>query len=94
MGDIKTVAEYDIYNANFSVLPVDASVKKSLLAYMRSFKPAWRSASPVFDPVAGVYTDIQCDAFTDGEWGWDSTDIYLFDEYGLKLDKRFVSAHS
>ena len=45
----------------------------------------------VFDPVKGKWTSLELEAFTDGTWGWDTNDIYLFDRYELKLDPGFSS---
>lgn len=64
--------------------------KSKLLEFMRAQPPKWYAASNVKDPVTGVVTDIPMRAFDAGEWGWDSTELLLFERYDLALDPEFV----
>ena len=91
MGKIKSVAAYDLYKPDFPTEPVSVGERNVILDYMRSFEPSYRTASKVFDPVKGKWTSLELEAFTDGTWGWDTNDIYLFDRYELKLDPGFSS---
>lgn len=60
-----------------------------ILEYMRSFEPV-AFAHKVYDPITGKNTDIDLVAYTDGAWGWDESDIYLYEKYGLALDDGFI----
>ncbi len=86
---IKYVYSGDTLSADF---PRNADGPDShVLEYMRSFEPA-AFAYKVYDPVAGEITDIDLIAYTDGVWGWDESDIYLYEKYGLALDDGFLKA--
>ena len=61
---VKSVCTNNPYASGFArgKNPPDGKV----LAYMRSFPAAYRSAGRVFDPVSAEYTDIELAAYTDG----------------------------
>lgn len=67
----------------------EAAPDARILKYMRSFAPA-AFAWKIYDPIAGKYTDRDLIAYTDGTWGRDESDIFLYEVYGLELDRRFV----
>lgn len=93
MATVKCVSRHDIYDRGFPTEKVDKRDRETLISYMRSFEPDYRTASKVFDPVTGKWTSYDLEAYSDGSWGWDSGDIYLFETYGLKLDPDFVKEH-
>lgn len=66
------------------------SDKQKVLNYLSSFKPDCVAAGKVYDCVKGEFTDITIEGYEDGEYYWETTQIYYFDKYDIKLDDDFV----
>lgn len=74
--------------------PYPIANKKDVLEYLHKFKPKYRAG--------GFFTDIKngqryptnpsdcLEAYTDGEWCWDTELIHYFETYDAKLDDRFL----
>ena len=64
--------------------------KKDIVSYMRSKKARWHTGSNVTDLVTGRQTNEPLEACEDDGWGWDTTELLMFERYDLELDPDFV----
>lgn len=64
--------------------------KEKVLAYLQSFEDDSVCAGKVYDMHKKEYTDITNVTYCDGEYYWDSTVIYYFEYYDLKLEDKFI----
>ena len=69
--------------------------KKEVLAYLRGFKATYRAGGYFTDIKSGQRYPIDpsacLEAFTDGEWCWDTELMHYFEAYDAKLDDRFLA---
>ena len=65
--------------------------KKQILSYLNSFKYSYCSGGGFTDVVSGKQIPGPLNAYTDGNWCWDTVDIYYFNNYDMELDSGFVA---
>ena len=63
--------------------------KKDVLAYLKSFEPQWAAGMLLVDEVTKETMGEGVKGYEDGEYFWDSRDIYHFEKYNLIL-KAFI----
>lgn len=64
--------------------------KEKVLSYLRNGKTRGVRCSGIFDYVADDPKFDTIHLFTDGEYFWDSEEIYHFEKYNLSLNAKFV----
>lgn len=64
--------------------------KEKILKYLRSGKNDGVRCSSIYDYVKDDTTFKSTYLFTDGEYKWDSEEIYHFEEYNMKLNEEFI----
>lgn len=85
---MKTISNFNRRVASFA--SSECLNKSKVLKYLKSFSPSWRSAEVFTNPVTGEPTGIDLVAYTDGDWGWDSGETYMFENYDLELNEDFL----
>lgn len=65
--------------------------KEKILEYLKNGTNDGVRCSSIYDyvkkePLMGKTIKL----YTDGEWCWDSEEIYHFEEYNIKLNKEFL----
>ncbi len=64
--------------------------KDAILEYLNGGEDAGVRCSSIFDHVQKISTGETICVFTDGEYKWDSEEIYHFEKYNMELDAAFV----
>lgn len=64
--------------------------KKLILNYLNSFKPICASGMWLKDEIDGSIINIQVLGYSDGEYLWDTREIYHFEKYDMKLNDDFI----
>lgn len=65
--------------------------KRTVLSYLRSFEAVAWSGPYVRDWRTGETVKLpEMAAYTDGRWYWDSSDIYHFEKYDVRLNPEFL----
>ena len=64
--------------------------KSKILAYLKSGTPRGVRCASVYDYVENESTFDTIHVFTDGEYRWDSQEIYHFEKYNIALNEQFV----
>ncbi len=100
MKTISFVKEFNgCYNAptiQKSTLKTAIKQKEIVLNYIKSFEPVCVSGMFLVDEITNkpVYSQTQesilVEGYTDGEFAWDTREIYHFEKYNLMLDAEFV----
>lgn len=81
-------------NQNASLLdylekePIDN--KEKILDYLKTGKDNGIRCSVVYDYVKDESMSETIKLFTDGEFNWDSEEIYHFEKYNLRLNEDFI----
>nr|DAV69613.1 MAG TPA: hypothetical protein [Caudoviricetes sp.] len=68
----------------------ECSEKDKVLKYLKSFDVECVSSGYVYDSVKKEYTNVGIKGYTDGEYGWGSSQIYYFENYDIKLSDAFI----
>lgn len=93
---MKYITDYKELHGNINVSLLDhlsekpIEGKQKILSYLKNGKSDGVRCSGIFDYVDN---DPQFDTihlFTDGEYYWNSEEIYHFEKYNMKLDDDFV----
>ena len=71
-------------------LQCETENKDLLLAYLKNGYDDGVRCSNIYDYVKNVRTSETVRLYTDGEYFWDSEEIYHFEKYDIKLDATFV----
>ena len=93
---MKDVANYiELHgSSNESLLdhrkPLPKDQKEKVLRYLKTGKPCGIRCSLIYDYVGKYQTVTSIYAYTDGEYHWDSEDIYHFWKYDIELDSEFI----
>lgn len=64
--------------------------KTTILTYLKTGNRYAICCSLIYDYVTDEQTADTIYAFTDGEYKWDSEEIYHFEKYDIALDAQFV----
>lgn len=64
--------------------------KQAVLKYLRSFNSVAIAAGYPEDIVTGEMVMIPYYAYRDGEFCWNSSDIYHLEKYDIELNQEFV----
>lgn len=64
--------------------------KAKVLRYLKDGLNDGVRCSGIFDYVKGESTMDTIHLFTDGEYYWDSEEIYHFEKYNIPLDEQFL----
>lgn len=64
--------------------------KEIVLQYLKGGTDAGVRCSAVYDFVENASTGKTIHCYTDGEFEWDDSEIYHFENYNLKLDNEFI----
>lgn len=85
---IARIAEYlsDGYKKKY-----DDSVKRKILAHLRSFPPCAFTSQPVIDAFTGEEVYEADNGYTDGSYTWYESQIYYFEKYDLALEEDFIA---
>lgn len=68
--------------------PIDS--KEKVLDYLKNGKHRGVRCSGVYDYVEDAPQFDTIHLFTDGEYFWDSEEIYHFEKYNMELDQGFI----
>ena len=71
--------------------PLPQDQKEKVLRYLKTGRPCGIRCSLIYDYVERYQTVTSIYGYTDGEYGWDSEDIYHFRKYDIELDAEFIS---
>ena len=69
-------------------LPKDR--KEKIVAYLKAGTPRGIRCAGIYDFVADEPTCDTIHVFTDGEYRWDSQEIYHFEKYDIALNEQFI----
>lgn len=69
---------------------VHTTNKDTIVSYLKSKEPVMRAGGYVVDAITGSKTKIPLETYRDGDWCWDTTDIYNFEKYDAKLKDEFI----
>lgn len=64
--------------------------KTQILKYLKSFESDAVGACVVYDSVKNEHTSITLEEFNDGEFYWNSSVVYYFENYDIQLEKAFI----
>ena len=64
--------------------------KAKILRYLMSFEPDCAAGMSLVDEVTGNTIDSGVSGYEDGEYYWDTREIYHFDKYNLELNVDFI----
>ncbi len=68
-----------IYKKHNIYVGTSLDIKDDILGYLTFFKPKWITSARVIDKVSGeAVMDIVNNSFSDGEYEWSASGIYLF----------------
>lgn len=65
--------------------------KEKILDYLKRGKDNGIRCSVIYDYVKDESLSETVKLFTDGEYNWDSEEIYHFEKYNIKLNEDFIS---
>lgn len=94
---MKYITDYKEFDeeANISLLDSisDAPIveKDKVLKYLKNGNDAGVRCSAVHDIVGNFSTGETIHRYTDGEFVWDSSEIYHFEHYNIKLNEEFIN---
>lgn len=96
LQELKFITDYKEFGGdkNISILghigdePIED--KEAILDYLRKGTEYGLRCSTIYDYVKDDPTFIQIFLFTDGEYFWNSAEIYHFEMYNLKLNEDFI----
>ena len=71
--------------------PLPKDQKEKVLRYLKARRPWGIRCSLIYDYVKKCQTVASIYGYTDGEYDWDSEDIYHFRNYDIELDAEFVN---
>ena len=63
--------------------------KARILEYFNKFKPIAYAPMLVKDVISGATIGTPA-AYKDGDFSWESVDVYYFDKYNINLTPRFL----
>lgn len=96
-GKMKEITKNIVFNEHVATLTMksDAKIEKisekeRVLEYLKAFDMDAVCAGKVYDMVKKEYTDITIVTYSDGEYYWDSSVIYYFENYDIELETEFV----
>lgn len=78
----KSVIDYKLNN--------EPPYKETVLKYLKSGKDDGIRCSSLFDYFKNELTPEAVYHYTDGEYYWDSEEIYHFEKYNIKLNPAFI----
>ena len=93
---MKFITDYKEFegNINHSLLdhlsPVAIDDKADILRYLKSGIDDGVRCSCIYDYVHNEPTFTSIFLFSDGEFFWDSEEIYHFEKYNMELDSEFL----
>lgn len=64
--------------------------KKKILEYLKSFEADCAAGMSLQDEITGEYVDSGVLGFEDGQYYWDTREIYHFEKYNMQLEDEFV----
>lgn len=64
--------------------------KDEILQYLKSFQPDCSAGMLLQDEITGELLKFGVNGFEDGNYYWDSREIYHFEKYNMQLEKEFV----
>ena len=65
--------------------------KDIVLRYLKNGKYNGVRCSSIFDYVQNEQTFAPVSFFTDGEYSWDSEEIYHFEKHNMEINKDFIN---
>jgi len=86
---VSRITMYEKNPAEFEVRTYEASEKKKLLEYMRSFE-FFEVAGLIEDCRTGEELREECLGFNDGTFVWSSQDIYHLERYDAAVCEEFI----
>lgn len=93
---MKFITDYDEFGAEQGKSLLDhlssnaIEGKGKVLHYLKNGSDDGVRCSSVYDYVKKESTSKTIHLFTDGEYYWDSEEIYHFEKYNIPLNERFV----
>lgn len=94
MRNISLVKEF---NDNKNALPIKDKLstkaienKNEVLKYLNSFKPFCVAGMSLKDEITGETINLSVNGYEDGEFVWDTREIYHFEKYDLQLEEEFI----
>ena len=64
--------------------------KNKVLAYLKSFNPDCAAGMFLTDEITGKTIEEGVKGYEDGEYYWDTREIYHFEKYNMKLNEDFI----
>ena len=96
-NEMKEITKNMVFNEHVGTLTMkkDAKIerhpeKELILEYLKSFDMDAVCAGKVYDMIKKEYTDVTIVTYSDGEYYWDSADVYYFENYDIELEPEFV----
>ncbi len=88
---MKSISNYREFTRNPNLLINNVcESKKLILDYLNSFKTICASGMWLKDVIDGSIINIQVLGYSDGEYLWDTREIYHFEKYDMKLNDDFI----
>lgn len=64
--------------------------KEKILGYLKSFPADCAAGMSLVDEITGETQNIGVEGYEDGEFYWDTREIYHFEKYNIKLNADFM----
>jgi hypothetical protein len=88
--DMRKIADFQEFVADFNRQET-TNVSPKILKYLKESEVIAATGTRVIDEISNEETNIELLAYSDGEYLWDSRDIYYYETYGMPLNADFIS---
>ena len=68
----------------------ELACKEKILKYLNSFEADCAAGMSLRDEITGEYVDSGVSGYEDGQYYWDTREIYHFEKYNMELNEDFV----
>jgi hypothetical protein len=90
IADMKKIADFQEFVAEFDKQK-SIEVNPKIVKYLKASTVVAATGARVVDEITNENTNIELLAYSDGEYLWDSRDVYYYENYGMPLNNDFIS---
>lgn len=94
MKEISRIREFSGENAHKTIreqiMHEEPEDKHKILTYLKSFPADCAAGMSLVDEITGETLESGVEGYEDGQFYWDSREIYHYEKYNIKLDEEFV----
>lgn len=89
--DMKPIADFQKFVVEFGKHKT-VEINPKIVKYLKDSEVIAATGAHFIDEITNEETNIELLAYSDGEYTWDSRDIYYYENYGMPLNTDFVMA--